>query len=108
HDSVSVRSNLRHSFAPPDSKIRLGVIYHRTGRGTLTWGLPADGGITRIEIIPFADMVPNFIRHNCIFLYRDLPVQKRDIHQNPSFRLPNRSARSVRFKAWWSASSRCS
>src|SRR5699024_5709016 len=97
-----------HSFTPSDGKVGLGVIYHRPSGGALIWRFPTDSGIAGIEIHPLIDVVSDGIHHDSVFLDRDLPVQQSHVHQNPSFRLPESSALSVRFKAWWSASSRCS
>ena len=80
-------------------KIGLGVIYHRPSGGALIWRFPTDSGIAGIEIHPLIQMISNGIHCNGILLYNDFPVEKSHIHQNPSFRLPNRSARSVRFRA---------
>src|SRR5699024_2600367 len=100
NNTETICSDFRYPPAPADSKIRLCIVHHRPSGSAFAWGLPADSRMAGVEVRPCIDMVSDLIHRDGIFLHGDLLAQKGDIHQNPSFRLPNRRARSVRFMAW--------
>src|SRR5699024_4594914 len=107
-DAEPVRRHLRRPFAETDGKSNVGFRHRQSGGCPFLPALPADRGMAGIIILPDILPVSNRIRHHRILLEGHFYIQKSDLHQNASFRLPKSRARSVRFRAWWSASSRCS
>src|SRR5699024_10614144 len=103
-DAEPVRRHLRRPFTETDGKSKIGFRHRQSGGSLFLPALSADRGMAGIIILPDILPVPNRIRHHGILLEGHFNIQKSDLHQNASFRLPKSSARSVRFRAWWSAS----
>src|SRR5699024_1713052 len=99
---------LHRPFTETDGKSNVGFRHRQSGSSLFLPALPADRGMAGVIILPDILPIPDIVRNNGVFLESHFHIQKSDLHQNASFRLPKSRARSVRFRAWWSASSRCS
>ena len=107
-DAVFCICHVRNCPAPAHRKIHLAVIDHHPGICIFIGRLATYRCVTGINIRPFIPVITDLIRNHRIFLKGNPHIQKCNLHQNASFRLPKSRERSVRTRAWWSASSRCS